>query len=192
MSRPSDQQLTSLIDALGDAQRIGMLGPGSLAEAIGRAWAFVDACPPEARSFVDLGSGGGIPGLVVAVGRPDLVGLLVDRRAKRVDLVTRLIGRLGLRERISAWAGDVADLPEAFGSRWDVATSRGFGSPAYTAEHAAAVVRVGGVLLVSEPPGSAGDRWRTNEVTQQGFVLEEVVDGVARLRRVRPELTPLP
>lgn len=186
MSRPSDQQLKTLIDALGEAQRIGMLGPGSLAEAVDRAWAFVDACPPEARSFVDLGSGGGIPGLVLAVGRPDLVGLLVDRRTKRVDLVTRLIGRLGLRERISAWAGDVADLPEVFESRWDVATSRGFGSPAYTAEHAAAVVRVGGVLLVSEPPGSAGDRWRTDEVSRQGFVLDEVVDGVARLHRVAP------
>lgn len=184
MSRPSDQQLTSLIDALGEAQRIGMLGPGSLAEAISRAWAFVDACPAEAHSFVDLGSGGGIPGLVVAVGCPDLVGLLVDRRAKRVDLVTRLIGRLGLRDRVSAWAGDVADLPGTFGSPWDVATSRGFGSPAYTAEHAAAVVRVGGVLLVSEPPGSTGDRWRTPEVTQQGFLLEGVVNGVARLRRV--------
>ena len=184
MSRPSDQQLKSLIDALGEAQRIGMLGPASLAEAVSRAWAFVDACPLEARSFVDLGSGGGIPGLVVAVGRPDLVGLLVDRRAKRVDLVTRLIGRLGLRDRMSAWAGDVADLPQAFGTSWDVATSRGFGSPAYTAEHAAAVVRVGGVLLVSEPPGSTGDRWRTDAVAHQGFVLDDVVNGVARLRRV--------
>ena len=186
MSRPSDQELTSLIDALGDAQRIGMLGPGSLTEAISRAWAFVDACPAEARSFVDLGSGGGIPGLVVAVGRPDLVGLLVDRRAKRIDLVTRLIGRLGLRDRISAWAGDVADLASTFDTPWDIATSRGFGSPAYTAEHAAPVVRMGGVLLVSEPPGSSGDRWQTSEVTDLGFVVDEVVDGVARLRRVAP------
>lgn len=184
MSRPSDQQLKSLIDALGEAQRIGMLGPGSLAEAIARAWAFVDACPPDAHSFVDLGSGGGIPGLVVAVGRPDLVGLLVDRRSKRIDVVTRLIGRLGLRGRISAWAGDVADLPQTFGTSWDVATSRGFGSPAYTAEHASRVVRLGGVLLVSEPPRSTGDRWLTEEVTQHDFVLEGVVDGVARLRRV--------
>jgi 16S rRNA (guanine527-N7)-methyltransferase len=183
MSRPSDQQLKSLIDALGEAQRIGMFGPGSLVEAVMRAWAFVDACPPEARSFVDLGCGGGIPGLVVAVGRPDLHGLLVDRRAKRIDLVVRLIGRLGLRGRIEAWTGDVADLPPARGIQWDVATSRGFGSPAYTAEHAAPLVRPGGVLLVSEPPESDGSRWQTEDVTRAGFELEGVRDGVALLRR---------
>ncbi len=183
MSQPSEQQLTALIDALGDAQRIGMLGPGSLPDAIHRAWAFVDACPATARSFVDVGSGGGIPGLVVAVGRADLEGLLVDRRAKRVDLVARLIGRLGLRDRIQAWAGDVADLPIAIGRRWDVATSRGFGPPAYTAELVAPLVHPGGVLLVSEPPGSTGERWLAADVTQHGFHLEDVVAGIARLRR---------
>lgn len=186
MSRPSDQQLTSLIDALGEAQRIGMLGPSSLAEAVTRAWAFVDACPPDATSFVDLGCGGGIPGLVVAVGRPDLHGLLVDRRAKRIDLVIRLIGRLGLRGRIDAWAGDVADLPGARGFQCDVATSRGFGPPAYTAELAAPLVRPGGVLLVSEPPNSNGERWRADEVARWGWILDEVRDGVAHLRRLGP------
>lgn len=184
MSRPSDTQRRELIDALGDAQRIGMLGPGSLDEAVRRAWAFVDACPADARTFIDVGTGGGIPGLVVAVGCPQLQGLLVDRRAKRVDLVTRLIGRLGLRERISAWAGDVADVSLVDRGPWDVATSRGFGSPSYTAEHAAPLVRSGGLLLVSEPPGSQGERWTGADVTRFGFHLEEVRDGVARLRRV--------
>lgn len=189
MSRPSDVQLSSLIDALGEAQRIGMLGPGSLEEAIQRAWAFVDACPADARSFVDLGTGGGIPGLVVAIGRPDLRGLLVDRRAKRIDLVSRLIGRLGLRDRIDAWAGDVADLPSEWSRRglspqWDVATSRGFGSPAYTAEHAAPLVTTGGVLLVSEPPDSDGGRWRTDDVLHLGFRWDGVDQGVSRLIRL--------
>ncbi len=183
MSEPSDEQLTVLLDALGDAQRIGMLGPGALDTAIRRAWAFVDRCPPEARTFVDLGTGGGLPGLVVAVGRPDLSGLLVDRRAKRIDLVTRLIGRLGLTERIRAWAGDVADLPSVMAGPWDVATCRGFGTPSYTATLAHPIVRPGGVLLVSEPPDSSGQRWNAAEVATAGFELVDVVDGVARLRR---------
>lgn len=184
MSRPSDEQRRELIDALGDAQRIGMLGPGSLDDAVVRAWAFVDACPDDARTFIDLGTGGGIPGLVVAVGCPHLHGLLVDRRAKRIDLVTRLIGRLGLRDRITAWAGDVADMALVDKGPWDVATSRGFGSPSYTAEHAAPLVRPGGWLLVSEPPGSLGERWTGDDVTRHGLHLEDVRDGVAHLRRV--------
>jgi len=184
MSEPSDRQLTDLLDALGEAQRIGMLGPGSLELAIRRAWAFVDRCPKEARSFVDLGTGGGLPGLVVAVGRPDLSGLLVDRRAKRVDLVTRLVGRLGLADRIRTWAGDVVDLPVVMDDRWDVATSRGFGPPSYTASLAAPLLRPGGALLVSEPPESTGERWRDPAVVEAGLRLVDVADGVALLRPI--------
>lgn len=184
MSEPSATQLETLLDALGEAQRIGMLGPGSLDVAIRRAWVFVDRCPVDARSFVDLGTGGGLPGLVVGVGRPDLTGLLVDRRAKRVDLVARLIGRLGLADRLRAWAGDVANLPMIMDEPWDVATSRGFGSPAYTASLAAPVVRPGGCLLVSEPPESTGERWHTEAVADVGFHLVDVRDGVAKLLRL--------
>ena len=35
--------------------------------------------------MVDLGSGGGVPGLVIARARPDLRLVLVDRRAARTD-----------------------------------------------------------------------------------------------------------
>ena len=184
MSEPSDRQLTDLLDALGEAQRIGMLGPGSLDLAIRRAWAFVDRCPKEARSFVDLGTGGGLPGLVVAMGRPDLSGLLVDRRAKRVDLVTRLVGRLGLADRIRSWAGDVVDLPVVMDDRWDVATSRGFGPPSYTASLAAPLLRPGGALLVSEPPESTGERWRDPAAVEARLRLVDVADGVALLRPI--------
>lgn len=183
MSEPSDAQLSSLLDALGEAQRIGMLGPGSLEDAIRRAWAFVDRCPTDARTFVDLGTGGGLPGLVLAVGRPSVSGLLVDRRAKRIDLVTRLIGRLGMTDRLRAWAGDVADLPSVMGETWDVATCRGFGSPTYTARLARPIVRIGGFLLVTEPPDSAGSRWIDPAIIEAGFHLEDVSEGVARLQR---------
>jgi len=180
---PADRQL--LIDALGEAQRIGMLGAEDLGVAIDRALPFASAIPATASSFIDLGSGGGLPGLVVAMARPDLTGLLVDRRGKRVDLLVRLIGRLGLDDRISALEADVADVPRRLPARhWSVATSRGFGSPAYTAEHAAPVVEPGGLLLVSEPPSSDGSRWIDPQVEAHGFRFETVTQGIAVVRRL--------
>ncbi|MEY4360731.1 MAG: putative ribosomal small subunit methyltransferase [Actinomycetota bacterium] len=179
---PENRQ--NLIDALGEAQRIGMLGDEDLGLAIDRALPFAAAIPPSVHSFVDLGSGGGLPGLVVAMARPDLVGLLVDRRGKRVDLLVRLIGRLDLGGRTQAVEADVADLPRRFpGQQWPVATSRGFGSPEYTAGHARQIVVPGGLLMVSEPPASDGSRWATEPVRAAGFRLEEVVGGIAHLRR---------
>ena len=51
-------------------------------------------------TVVDLGSGGGVPGLVIADARPDLRLVLVDRRATRTDHLRRLVGRLGLADRV--------------------------------------------------------------------------------------------
>jgi 16S rRNA (guanine527-N7)-methyltransferase len=173
-----------LHDALGEAQRIGMLGSGALETVIERSLGFVRRLPDDTRTVIDLGSGGGDPGLVIATGCPNLIITLVDRRAKRTDLLVRLVGRLGLSDRVEVIEADVADLPRRYPNRtWDIVSSRGFGSPAYTATHAAPLIRVGGSLLVSEPPESTGDRWRCSDVESQGLVLDSVEFGVARLIR---------
>ena len=180
----SPENRKKVLDALGEAQRIGMLGDAPLEQVVDRSLAFVRALPREARTVIDLGSGGGDPGLVIAVADPDLVVTLVDRREKRTDLLGRLVGRLGLQDRIEVVTSDVIELGRRLPGRfWDVATSRGFGPPEYTASHASALLQPGGVLLVSEPPASDGSRWQNQEVQDQGFVLVEVVDGVAVLVR---------
>jgi 16S rRNA (guanine527-N7)-methyltransferase len=171
-----------LSDALGQAQRIGMLGQGSLDVLVERSLGFVKSIPEGTRDLIDLGSGGGDPGLVIAESCPKLSVTLVDRRAKRTDLLSRLVGRLGLADRVEVIEADVALLPRLRpGQLWDVVTCRGFGSPAYTAAHASHLLRLGGCMLVSEPPESNGDRWRIPEVESLGLFIEAVENGVARL-----------
>lgn len=178
------EQRKSLMDALGEAQRIGLLGANSLEKVIDRSSGFIRLLPEGAHSVVDLGSGGGDPGLVIAVGCPWAKVTLVDRRAKRTDILTRLVGRLGLSGRVEVVESDVALIPRLFpGRQWDVATSRGFGSPDYTAAHAAPLVAIGGRLLVTEPPNSDGERWKAPEVVASGFVLDRVQGGIAVLIR---------
>lgn len=179
------QDMKILLDALGEAQRIGMLGDTPLPAVIERSLAFVRALPVPALRVIDLGSGGGDPGLVLAVADPNLKVTLVDRREKRTDLLSRLVGRMELRDRVEVIQADVAELPDLFpGRQWDAVTSRGFGSPEYTAHHAAPLVPPGGVLLVSEPPASRGARWAKPEIEAQGFSLVRVDDGVAVLVRI--------
>ncbi|MEY3619186.1 MAG: putative ribosomal small subunit methyltransferase [Actinomycetota bacterium] len=171
---------TKLIDALGDAQRIGMLGDRPLDEVVEHSLGFVTALPPQCHTLVDLGSGGGDPGLVIAMARPDLRITLVDRRAKRTDLLVRLVGRLGIRDRVEVLEADVEDLPGRFpGRQWDVVTSRGFGPPDYTARLGAPLLASGGHMLVSEPPDSHGSRW----VGVPGLELQGIVAGVSVLIR---------
>lgn len=162
-----DATRAALDDALASSQRIGMLGDRPVAEVIEHAGAFVDALQDVHGVVIDLGSGGGVPGLVIAAARPDLRVVLVDRRATRTDHLRRLVARLGWRDRVEVVTSDVtssAGFPPV-----DAAVARGFGPPLATARAAAPLVRPGGLLAVSEPPRVDPTRWPDDDVRAAGW-----------------------
>lgn len=144
---------------LTEAQRIGAIGAGDLDATIAHAEQFVDCVPVGPVRLVDLGSGGGVPALVIADLRPDCHLTLVDRRQGRVDQLTRAIRGLGWSDRISVWCADMEDVALRHARAFDVATSRGFGPAPTTLRLALACVRDGGTVLISEPPDDRPDRW---------------------------------
>lgn len=52
--------------------------------------------PRETSPWLDLGSGAGFPGLVIAALRPELEVILVESRRKRADWLERAVAELGL------------------------------------------------------------------------------------------------
>ena len=151
---PSDDEL---IDTLREAQRVGALGDRPIREVVEHARAFVRALDDVHGTVVDIGTGGGIPGLVLALDRPDMLVVLVDRREKRTDLVRRAVRRLRLEARVEVRTADVEQLTLAAPSTFDAAVARGFGPPDRTLRLAVALVRTGGAVVISDPP--SGDRW---------------------------------
>jgi 16S rRNA (guanine527-N7)-methyltransferase len=160
---------TELVAALRDSQRLGMLGQRPVPEVIAHAGAFVDALASVRGTVVDLGSGGGVPGLVIARRRPDLRLILVDRRARRTDHLRRLVGRLDLAARVEVLAIDATDLGSDRPRTADAVVGRGFGPPATTLRLAAPLLRDGGLLVISEPPTSRPDRWPAPELAALGL-----------------------
>ncbi|MEO8364372.1 MAG: RsmG family class I SAM-dependent methyltransferase [Ilumatobacteraceae bacterium] len=160
-----------LLRVLGEAQRIGTLGPAPLTEVIRHATWFADALPPETNRVIDLGSGAGVPGLIVALVRPNAQITLVDRRTKCTDALLRAVAVLNLGDRVSVHRGDVEHLSRQ--SEWresfDAAVSRGFGPPHQTLTLARLFVRVGGVVVISEPPADIPDRWGDIDLGQMGL-----------------------
>ena len=62
------------------AQNLGHIGPGQINDYIEHAVSHLSVADPERGTrWCDLGSGGGLPGLIVAVERPDLKLTLLDR-----------------------------------------------------------------------------------------------------------------
>jgi 16S rRNA (guanine527-N7)-methyltransferase len=69
-----------------------------------------DLVQPGAR-VVDVGSGAGLPGLAMAIRRPDLRIDLVEPLQRRIDFLTEGVERLGLGSRVRVLRGR-ADEPQ--------------------------------------------------------------------------------
>lgn len=169
-----------LHDVLVEAQQLGFLGPGSLEAQVDRSLAFT-AATPRPRRALDLGSGGGLPGLVLALAWPETVWTLLDGSVRRCEFLVAMVERLSLTARVAVLA-ERAELSGRGGLRasQDLVVARGFGPAAVTAECAAPLLRVGGHLVVAEPPGGAPERWPAAELATLGLEpVEQLVEPVA-------------
>ncbi len=137
------------------AQSIGLLGPGPVDDHLDHSLALAGLLAPAPDRFLDLGSGAGIPGLVLALAWPDARGSLLDARRRATDWLTESVETLGLRGRIDVQPGRAEDLARAPDLRgaFELVVARGFGPPAVTAESAVGFLARDGRLAVTEPPG---------------------------------------
>jgi 16S rRNA G527 N7-methylase RsmG len=172
-----------LLAALAVIQARGAIGERSLADAVAHADRFVELIPPGPRSVVDLGSGGGLPALVVAWRRPELMVTMVERRATRADLLRRAIISLGLGERTTVFNLDVAAVAAASPNAFDVVTSRSFADVPTTTRFIYSLLADGGTALISEPPSDRSALWISVLHDYPGLGDNGVDLGIRRLTR---------
>ncbi len=164
--------MAALDTVLEEAKELGFLGPGPVEGHIEHAAGFVQAVGTDHPSrVVDLGSGGGIPGLVVATAWPAARIYLLDSNERRALFLARAASLLGLSDRVvigHARAEDAGRDP-LWRAQADLVLARSFGPPAVTAECAAPLLQVQGRVIVSEPPGEAASRWPDEALGQLGL-----------------------
>jgi 16S rRNA (guanine527-N7)-methyltransferase len=119
------------------------------------------ALSPAPRCVLDVGSGVGLPGLVIAMALPDVRVVLVERRRRRAAFLTLARGRLGLLG-VRVVTGDVRGVADV---RVDAVTAQAvasFGDVYRLTAH----LHVAEVVLLSRK----GDGWR-DEVAALGAEL---------------------
>ena len=149
-----------LVEALERAQRLGFLGPGPVEEHLRHAGAFANAVSAP-QLALDLGTGGGVPGLALAATWPTSHWVLLDANARRGAFLEQVIVELQVSDRVTVVV-DRAERVARDATRrgaFDLVVARSFGPPAVTAECAVGFLCVGGRLVVSEPPADRDDRW---------------------------------
>jgi len=164
-----------LIRALEESRARGFLGPGPIEPHISHALGFA-ACwderfnaPPSA--FLDLGSGGGLPALVL-LDHWHLRGVLTDSMKKRANFLQEALDwddAPSTGEVITGRIEDIARFPELV-EAFDLVTARSFGPPSVTAECGVRFLRIGGLMVVSEPPDDeVTNRWSGPALLELGL-----------------------
>ena len=108
--------------------------------------------------FVDLGSGGGFPGVTLAAALPADRALLIDSIGKKVRFLATAVAATGLDDHVAAEA--VRSEALAAGNdrgRWPAVTARAVGSLAELAELALPLLLPGGLLVAWKGSGVEGD-----------------------------------
>lgn len=159
---------------LAEARRLGFLGPGRLESHIRHSEGFVlGGNQGKHDVVVDLGSGGGVPGLILALAWPQSTVMLLEAGERRASFLRTAGARLGLSEpRVQVVRERAEDAGRQ--GQWrcsaDLVVARGFGPPAVVAECGAALLAQGGRLIVSEPPGGGDGRWPQAGLSELGLV----------------------
>lgn len=162
----------ALLDILEESRRLGFLGPGPVARHHEHALDLARGIGSFTGRLVDLGSGGGLPGLVLFDRWPEAHGILLDAQQRRCEFLERAVGALELEARVSVVCGRAERVARDsdLRARFDLVVARSFGPPAVTAECAVGFLRPGGALVVTEPPEHGSTvRWDAAGLAELGF-----------------------
>ncbi|MGH3935870.1 MAG: 16S rRNA (guanine(527)-N(7))-methyltransferase RsmG [Pseudonocardiaceae bacterium] len=101
---------------------------------------------PHGCRVLDVGSGAGLPGIPLALARPDLTVVLLDPMARRVAWLREVVAELGLAVTVRRGRAEDRAIQDALGGQ-DVVTARAVAPLGRLANWTLPLVRPGGRLL---------------------------------------------
>ncbi len=169
---PPDYEPAALEALLTEARDFGFLGPGPVAGQMARSLAFADMTDVPGLA-ADLGSGGGLPGLVLAVAWPSSRWLLIESNQRKAAWLQGAVQRLNAANRVSVLCDRAENAGRsALRGTFDLVTARSFAPPAPTAECGAPLLKPGGRLVVADPPGHPPSRWPAEGLARLGLRMD--------------------
>lgn len=151
----------------------GLLGPREVPRIWDRHVLNSAALAPllaPGESVVDVGSGAGLPGIPLALARPDCTYVLLEPLLRRAEFLREVVDDLGLGDRVSvlrARAEEAAREPR----RWDVAVARAVAPLDRLAGWCLPLLRPGGRLLALK-----GERAAEEALSVPGARVERLGD----------------
>ncbi len=117
----------------------------------------------EEKSFIDVGTGAGFPGLVLAIFYPEKSFLLVDSVRKKIEFINEVIEKLGL-ENVKTSFERAEELIKGKRETFDVALCRGVANLRIILEYMIPFIKINGRFL--------SQKLNLNEVEESGNALK--------------------
>lgn len=136
----------------------GVIGPREIDRLWGRhvlnSAVLAELIPAEAI-VVDVGSGGGFPGVPLALARPDIEVTLLEPMARRIQWLTEVVDELGLTNVVVVRGRAEEKTIRTQLGEADIVTARAVAPLARLAEWCLPLVRAGGLLLALKGASAA-------------------------------------
>lgn len=154
------RQLADYLDALLTAnQRINLTGIREPEQAWRRhiidSLTLLPGLEPlaDGAAVIDVGSGGGLPGMPLAIARPDLRFSLLEATGKKAGFLRQTAESLGLAHvRVQHNRAETLGQDAAHRQQYDAAVCRAVGPMAELLEYTLPLIRVEGFLLAMKGP----------------------------------------
>lgn len=136
---------------------------------------------PDGARVLDLGSGAGLPGIPLAIARPDLTVVLLEPMARRVAWLDEVVAELGLLVSVVRGRAEEPGVRAELGGN-DVVTARAVAPLGQLTAWSLPLVVPGGQLLAIKGASAAEEIARDVEVVRAaGGAAAEIVQCGARI-----------
>lgn len=131
--------------------------------------------PDKISKFLDIGTGGGFPGIPLAIMRPDLRGVLVDSTGKKVDAVSEFIDKLKLSNVVAQNARvESEEFIEQYKNNFDLVVSRAVVPLIILFRYALPLIKEK-AFIVAMKGGNLVDEFQKAELKYKSFIKKSTV-----------------
>ena len=149
------EKLQSIIKELNTVSNITRLTEGNdywISQVYDSIWPFIENKNKkfDQKKYIDIGSGGGFPGLAYAITHPNSEIYLIDSSNKKVKALNKIKTRLQLNNKISIINQRIESFAHesSFRHKFDICTTRAVASPDIVSEYILPLLNTEGVGIL--------------------------------------------
>ncbi len=149
------KELQIIIRELNDISNLTRLLDGHdywISQVYDSVWPFISNGNKifDNKKYIDIGSGGGFPGLAYAITHPNSEIYLIDSSSKKVKALNKIQHQLQLKNKITVLNQRIESLAHQppFRNKFDICTTRAVASPDIVSEYIIPLLKPNGIGIL--------------------------------------------